>query len=78
MRRLAIIGTSVLLLAGATTWADLGSAIQSGADRVVATQHTDGKWGWPIAVPPTYDNITGPIGLGLISAHGRTADSGVT
>jgi hypothetical protein len=50
------------------------TVIQDGADKIVASQHTDGLWGWPLTVPPTYTNITGPIGMGLITAHGQTAD----
>ena len=77
MRSTRLCIAAILVLVGAgTVWAtSLSDVIQAGADRVVATQYTDGKWGWPINVPPTYDNITGPIGLGLVSAYGVTADA---
>ena len=57
------------------------AAIQAGADRVVSLQDptdgdpNDGKWGWPLAGPPTYNNITGPIGLGLLKAYTVLGDA---
>ena len=72
---LAFVCAVLVVLAATAVHADWSSAIQNGADRVVEVQHTDGKWGWPIDVPPTYNNITGPIGLGLLSAYGKTADA---
>lgn len=54
--------------------ADLATAIQDGGDRLVGLQDVDGKWGWPLNAPPTYNNIVGPIGLGLLNAYGQTSD----
>ena len=71
---LALVVAAVLLPASYAK-ADLASAIQDGADRVDSLQHTDGKWGWPLTAPPTYNNITGPIGIGQVSAYGETGDS---
>ncbi|MCA9233541.1 MAG: PEP-CTERM sorting domain-containing protein, partial [Planctomycetales bacterium] len=63
-----------LVFSVSTASADLNSVIQAGADRVDGLQHTDGKWGWPLNAPPTYNNITGPIGLGQINAYTATGD----
>ncbi|MBA4313380.1 MAG: hypothetical protein C0417_12220 [Chlorobiaceae bacterium] len=44
----------------------------AGGDRLVATQYTDGSWGWPLTAPPTYPNIIGPIAMGLAQAYQQT------
>ncbi|MEW6584685.1 MAG: hypothetical protein AB1442_03630 [Nitrospirota bacterium] len=48
--------------------------VQSGGDRLVAKQYTDGSWGWPLDAPPTYPNIIGPIAKGLAMAYLATGD----
>jgi hypothetical protein len=48
------------------------NAMQTGADRLVQTQHVDGGWGWPLDLSgPTALNILGPTAKGLIQAYGR-------
>ncbi len=49
----------------------------AGGARLVEKQYTDGSWGWPLDAPPTYGNIIGPIGMGLVQAH-RAAPSAAT
>jgi hypothetical protein len=45
------------------------STIQNGGDRLVATQNTDGGWGWELS-GPSEPNTIGPIAKGLIQAYG--------
>lgn len=49
---------------------------QLGGDRLAATQHTDGGWGWPLNSPPTAANILGPTAMGLAHAYEQTGDLG--
>jgi len=46
-----------------------GSTINNGGARLVATQYTNGAWGWPLNAPPTYLNTLGPIAKGLVQAY---------
>ncbi len=69
-RRLAIVAVAVLLTCNVA----LGS-IGSGGDRLVATQYTDGAWGWPVNAPPTYGNTIGPIAMGLAKAYEATGSA---
>lgn len=75
-RKLAILGVAILLLMCASrVFAD---AIQSGADHILTIQNTDGSFTWPhgpSTAGPGHTNITGPIGMGLVSAYGETGDS---
>lgn len=49
--------------------------IQTAADHIVGQQCMDGGWGWPHAsCTATYNNITGPIGTGLLRAYQVTND----
>jgi PEP-CTERM motif len=73
MVSMAAVGMMTLAMPGQAR-ADLATAIQDGADRVESLQDVDGKWGWPLNAPPTYNNITGPIGIGALTAYGQTAD----
>ncbi len=53
-----------------------GSGVQSAADHIVNQQCIDGGWGWPHDdCTVTYNNITGPIALGLLQAYEITADA---
>ena len=74
-----ILALFVFAIAPPAQAATMSQAIQDGADHVVSLQHLDGKWGWPGAPydpnAPTYNNITGPLGLGLLSAYEETADA---
>jgi PEP-CTERM motif len=73
MVSMVAVGMMTLAMPGQAR-ADLATAIQDGADRVASLQNVDGKWGWPLNAPPTFNNITGPIGLGMINAYGQTND----
>ncbi len=52
--------------------------LQDGADRLTATQNTDGGWDWPLddGDPSTgsAQNTIGPIGMGLAQAYYSTGD----
>ncbi len=54
-----------------------GPGLQAGADHIISFQCTNGGWGWPHTACPTttYNNITGPIGMGLLHAYIHTADA---
>jgi len=50
--------------------------MQEGADHIIAQQCTNGGFGWPHDdCSTTFNNITGPICMGLVRAHGYTGDS---
>lgn len=47
------------------------------ADHIISQQCLDGGWGWPHNdCVTTYNNITGPITLGLMEAYTRTTNAG--
>jgi len=51
------------------------AGMQAGADHIAAQQCANGGFGWPHNdCSATYNNITGPICLGVLRAHGFTAD----
>ncbi len=51
------------------------AGLQSGADHIVGQQCPNGGFGWPHNdCSATYNNVTGPICLGLLDAYARTAD----
>jgi hypothetical protein len=54
-----------------------GPGLQAGADHIIGFQCSNGGWGWPHEACPTttYNNITGPIALGLLHAYGYTGDA---
>lgn len=47
------------------------NAMQTGADRLVQEQNTDGGWGWPLTGGSAMNTIA-PIGKGLIQCYNRT------
>ncbi len=50
--------------------------LQAAADHIVGQQCPNGGWGWPHDdCGATYNNITGPIALGLLQAYEMTADA---
>jgi len=53
-----------------------GPGMAAAADHVIGYQCANGGWGWPHAACPTttFNNITGPIGLGLLHAYSYTGD----
>ncbi len=49
-----------------------------GADHIIAQQCPDGGFGWPHDdCSETYNNITAPIGLGLLTAHHHRPDPAI-
>jgi len=53
----------------------VGPGLQAGADHVAAQQCLDGGWGWPHDdCSTTYNNITGPISLGLLEVYAQTSN----
>jgi len=49
--------------------------LQAAADFIVAEQCANGGWGWPVGgCPTTFNNITAPIGGGLLAAYPGTDD----
>ena len=47
------------------------------ASHIISQQCLDGGWGWPHSdCVTTFNNITGPITLGLMEAYTRTANAG--
>ena len=61
----------VVVFSAAIVWAD---ALQNGADRLAATQNSDGGWGWPLT-GVSAPNTIGPIGMGLAQAYRFTGDT---
>ncbi len=79
-RVLSVLGVAILLLVWTSGVFAVGlvPAIQSGADHIQTIQNADGSFGWthgPSSAGPGSTNITGPIGMGLISAYGVTGDA---
>lgn len=58
--------------------ADVGDALQSGADRLTALQNNDGGWDWPLddgnPANASPVNTVGPIAKGLAEAYAFTQD----
>ncbi len=53
----------------------VGPGLQAGADHIIAFQCLNNGWGWPHGgCPTTFNNITGPIALGLLNAYSHTGD----
>ncbi len=53
----------------------IGPGMQAGADEIIADQCPNGGWNWPHGgCSATYNNITGPICLGLMHAYASTGD----
>ncbi|MBZ0109028.1 MAG: PEP-CTERM sorting domain-containing protein [Candidatus Scalindua rubra] len=75
-RRFAILSVAILLLmCSSRVFAD---GIQSGADHILTIQNTDGSFTWehgPSTAGPGHKNVTGPTGMGLLSAYGVTGDA---
>jgi hypothetical protein len=46
----------------------VSSVVLAGGNRLVATQNTDGGWGWPLT-GSSVTNTVGPIGMGLAQAY---------
>ena len=51
------------------------ASLQAGGDRLVATQNTDGGWGWPLT-GTSAANTVGPIAMGLAQAYQFTGNAG--
>ena len=66
----------LLFLASSNVMASVLTTMDSGGDRLVAMQYSNGAWGWPLTSPPTYSNIHGPIAMGLAKAYEATGDAG--
>jgi len=49
--------------------------MQTGGDRLTATQNGDGGWGWPLT-GSSAPNTAAPIAMGLLSAYAATGDAG--
>jgi hypothetical protein len=75
VKYLACLGVMGLMaiLAGSAQ-ADTLTVLQAGGDRLIATQNTDGGWGWPVT-GVSAPNTIGPIGMGLSTAYSVTGDS---
>lgn len=76
MKKTFLLLLVLLFVAGGLAQADVLTVLDDGGDRLVATQYTDGGWGWPLNAPPTYSNIIGPIAMGLAKAYRETGDAG--
>jgi hypothetical protein len=79
-RIFAVLSVAIILLGYSygVFAAPLIPAIQSGADHILTIQNTNGSFTWahgPSTAGPGNTNITGPIGMGLVSAYGETGDS---
>ena len=77
MRYLGLLAVAGLVLgfaeaAGAV--ADQLTCLQNGGDRLVATQNSDGGWGWPVA-GASATNTVAPIAMGLSGAYSATGDA---
>lgn len=76
-----VLVTSLSLVYAVSAGAQGTAVFQSGGDRLVALQNTDGGWDWPLddGNPATgsADNTIGPIGIGLAQAYRQTGDSGM-
>jgi Dockerin type I domain len=58
-------------------YSDRGGVVdlQTGADHIVGQQCGNGGWGWPHDdCGTTYNNITGPIAIGVMRAYASTQD----
>jgi hypothetical protein len=71
----ALVATLVpLSVASASSY--LG-AMQTGGDRLVATQNADGGWAWPLTgAAPSPPNTVAPIAMGLAQAYRATGTAG--
>ncbi|MEW5843825.1 MAG: T9SS type A sorting domain-containing protein [Bacteroidota bacterium] len=52
----------------------LSNSITAGGDRLVATQNSDGGWGWPVS-GVSAKNTIGPIAMGLAQAYLESGSS---
>jgi hypothetical protein len=52
------------------------SGMLAGGNRLVATQNSDGGWGWPLTGTSAL-NTVGPIGTGLAKVYRATGDAGM-
>jgi hypothetical protein len=64
----------VLLVTG-QAHSDWLASLQAGGNRLVATQNTDGGWGWPLTGTSAANTI-GPIAMGLAQAYQFTGNKG--
>lgn len=74
MKKVILVIFILILVSAISAEANVFTVMQNGGSRLAATQYTDGGWGWPLNAPPTYENIIGPIAMGLAQAYRVTGD----